>query len=318
VKAGAAIKAVCLTGLACLRARTVRPAIVHVHCASRASFARKSLLLAIARLAGCRTVFHLHGGEFRLFAGTESGAALRWWIRRTLERSSAVVALSDSWAGFVRGYAPAARVVVVPNPVALPAAVADAGEGPDERSGEQAARILFLGRAETGKGVFELVAAVAALADAFPAIRLVIGGSGDLAHVRRYAAALNIAERLETPGWLDPHQKARELARAQIFCLPSHAEGLPMAMLEAMAAGKAVVVTRVGAMPEAIEDRANGMLVPPRDVPALAAALAALLSDDALRTRLGGQARATVVQRFSTEVALAKLAALYLDLVNGK
>ena len=306
-KAGAAMKALWRTGLACLRER---PAVVHVHSASRASFVRKSLLLLIARRAGCRTIFQLHGGEFRQFAAAESGKAMRWWIRHTLEKSSVVIALSDGWAGFVRGFAPAARVVVLPNPVATPAA--------SGRDGEQPGRILFLGRAEAGKGVFELLAAVAALAPAFPQIQLVIGGNGDLEQLRRRAAELGIGERVLLPGWLEAPEKSLELARAQVFCLPSHAEGLPMAMLEAMAAGKAVVLTRVGAIPEAVSDRDNGLLVPPRDVPALAAALATLLNDGALRERLGDKARVTVRERFSTEVVIGKLSALYRELAAGR
>ena len=306
-KARAALAAFWHTGLACLRAR---PAVVHVHSASRASFARKSLLLLIARAAGCRTIFHLHGAEFDLFAGAESGAPMRWWIRRTLEQSSVVIALSESWADFLRAYAPAARVLVVPNSVTLPLAA--------NRALEQPGRILFLGRVDAGKGVFELVDAVAALAPAFPHIQLVVGGVGDLAELRRRGAELGIGDRIVLPGWLDGPAKQRELAHAQVFCLPSHAEGLPMAMLEAMAAGKAVVASTVGGIPEAIQDRENGLLVPPRDAPALAAALAGLLLDEALRRKLGERARATVQQRFSTEAAIGTLSALYRELASER
>ena len=77
-----------------------RPAIVHVHSASRASFITNSFSLAIARFFRCQTVFHLHGAEFQHFAAKESGPLLKWWIRRTLERSSKVLALSESWELF--------------------------------------------------------------------------------------------------------------------------------------------------------------------------------------------------------------------------
>jgi glycosyltransferase involved in cell wall biosynthesis len=291
------------TCLACLRER---PAVVHVHSASRASFARKSLLLLMARAAGCRTIFHLHGAEFHLFAGRECGAPMRWWIRWTLERSSVVIVLSDSWAAFVRALAPAARVVVVANSVPVPPAAG--------RAAEQPGRILFLGRADAGKGVHELLDAVAALAPDFPELHLVVGGVGDLAALRRRADALGIGARLSLPGWIDARDREAELARAQVFCLPSHAEGLPMAMLEAMAAGKAVVASTVGGIPEAIDDGANGLLVAPGNVPALTAALRALLQDGALRERLGGRARATVQQRFSTAAAIGQLSALYREL----
>jgi glycosyltransferase involved in cell wall biosynthesis len=103
-----------------------------------------------------------------------------------------------------------------------------------------------------------------------------------------------------------------------VFCLPSHAEGLPMAMLEAMAAGKAVVASKVGAIPEAIMDGDNGLLVAPGDSQALAAALASVLADAALRERLGRRARATVEQHYSLDAVGARLGAIYHELEGAR
>lgn len=306
-KAGVALSGFWRTALACM---TERPAVVHAHSASHASFFRKSLLLLIARRCGARTVFHLHGGGFRDFATKESGPLARWWIRHTLEASSVVIALSDGWAGFLAGFAPGARVRVVPNSVD----VARLASG----CAEEADRILFLGRADTPKGVYDLLAAVAALAPSFPKVRLAVGGDGDLARLRTRAAQLGIADRLEVLGWIGAADKADQLARAAVFCLPSHAEGLPMAMLEAMAVGKAVVVSHVGGIPEAVADGDNGLLVAPRDVQALTAALSRLLADSVLRRRLGERARQTVAERFSTAVVIGKLAGVYRELCAGE
>jgi glycosyltransferase involved in cell wall biosynthesis len=293
------------TLLACVRQH---PAVVHVHAASRASFMRKSVVLLIARLAGCKTIFHLHGGGFREYSTREAGPLTRRWIRHTLERSSVVITLSEGWAGFVHEFAPAARVAVVPNSVPLPAKAPAAAMQPQ--------RILYLGRLEAAKGVFELLAAGSLLAPRFPLLRLVFGGEGDAAAVRRRAAELGLAEHIELPGWLGQQERDAELARAEVFCLPSHAEGLPMAMLEAMAAGRAVVATAVGAIPEALRDGDNGLLVPPRDEQALAGALAHLMGDSALRDRLAGRARATIEQHYSTEVVCGQLSAIYRELAG--
>jgi glycosyltransferase involved in cell wall biosynthesis len=294
------------TAAACILAR---PAIVHAHSASRASFLRKSLLLLVARAAGCKTIFHLHGGGFRQFAAHDSGALMRRWIRHTLEASSLVIALSEGWAQFVRGFAPRARVTVVPNAVPLPEL---------STSPEEPGRILFLGRVEAAKGIDELLAALAALAPRFPAVRLAIGGDGELARVRARAAELGVAERVELLGWITPRQRDAELARAAVFCLPSHAEGQPLAMLEAMAAARPVVVSNVGGIPETVTDGDNGVLVPPRDAAALAAALARLLADGALRARLARRARATVEQRYGSQQAGARLAAIYRELAGAR
>jgi glycosyltransferase involved in cell wall biosynthesis len=269
-------------------------------------------VLLIARVAGCKTIFHLHGGGFRTFATEESSALLRRWIRHTLEASSLVITLSDSWAQFVHAFAPRARVAVVPNAVPLPDLPAQDHVIPG--------RVLFLGRLEAAKGVHELLEAGARIvreATGPSPLRLVFGGEGDAQGVRRRAAELGIADRIELPGWLGPEARDAELRKAAVFCLPSHAEGLPMSMLEAMAARKAVVATNVGGIPETLRDGDNGLLVPPRDEQALARALARLLGDTALRDRLAERARATIEQQYSTEVVCGQLSAIYRELAGA-
>jgi len=291
-----------LRELVAVRVKGGRP-IVHAHCSSRASFYRKSVLLALARLMGCKTIFHLHGGEFRQFTMQEVGPLRRWWIRHTLEASSAVIALSPSWAEFLTTFAPRSSVMVVPNSVRL------ADLSLDEK--EEEGRILFLGRIEKKKGVFELIEAVASLRERHPSICLVLGGEGALGEARARAAELGIADRLELPGWVDASRRTLEMQRACLFALPSYGEGLPMSMLEAMSARKAVVVTAVGGIPEAVEDGVNGLLVAPQDVTGLATALDRLLSDRHLREQLASAGRATVEQRFATSVMLDSLSNLY-------
>jgi glycosyltransferase involved in cell wall biosynthesis len=202
-KIGAFIQGVWGT-VACLAGR---PDVVHAHAASRGSFVRKSILLALARARGCRTVFHLHGACFDDFVAGSSGL-MRRWIRHTLEHSSTVIALSSRWAGFLRGVAPGARVVVIPNSVPLP----------PPRDGEvQPGRILFLGQVEPRKGIYELVEALALLRERFPQVELAIGGQGELEQVRRRAAELGVADRVTMLGWVTSERKQEELARAAVF-----------------------------------------------------------------------------------------------------
>ncbi|MFC3469861.1 glycosyltransferase family 4 protein [Massilia oculi] len=316
-KLGSALRGLWRVGLVCIQARE-RPAIVHVHAGSHASFLRKSLVLLMARLGGARTVFHLHGGGFRRYAQVDAGPLLRRWIRHTLEASSRVIALSPGWAAWVRECAPRARVVVVPNPVPNPAPNPVHPASPAASEPAEAGRILFLGRLDPAKGVDELLQACAVLAARHPRLRLVLGGSGDLDWVRRRAGELGVANRVETPGWLDAAARDAQLARAWLFCLPSHAEGLPMSVLEAMAAGVPVVATRVGGIPEALADGALGLLVAPRDAPALACAIGRLLDDGPLHARLACAARAAVERHYSAGVVCAALAALYAQLLDER
>jgi glycosyltransferase involved in cell wall biosynthesis len=193
----------------------------------------------------------------------------------------------------------------VPNGVTPPC---DAG------GGRVPGRIAFVGRLEEAKGVLELLDAVAILRETHPGVLLELAGEGDVDAIARRAHALGIGERVLVHGWCEPAARSRLLARASVFALPSHAEGSPMSLLEAMAAGCAVVATRVGGIPDAVRDGRDGLLVPPRDARALAIALARLLDDPGLAARLGAAARASVLRSHSPEGALARIGRIYAAL----
>jgi len=283
-----------------------RVRLLHLHSSHGGSFYRKSAYAYLARRAGARTVFHVHSGTFADFAGTDSRSLRRRWIVHTLERSDVVVTLSENWASVIRGIAPAARTVAIPNPVARP------GQVPAR--GEEAGRLLFLGRAGTNKGIFDLLEALPALRARVPAVKLAIGGDGDLDAVRERARALGVESQIEILGWVSGDAKREQIERASLFVLPSYAEGLPMALLECMANAKAVLSTPVGAIPEVVKDGVNGCLVQPGNVLELTDALAAILCDGALRERLGTQARLTIAAGYSAEQVVDRIARLYRDL----
>lgn len=282
-----------------------RPSLVHVHSSAQGSFIRKSLILALARSFGCKTIFHLHAGYFKQYV-EKSGRLRHWLILRTLQKSDKVIALSESWASFLRDFAPGIDVAVIPNSVQLPSL--------SDPTLIEPYRILFLGDIVAQKGVFELLEAVSQLHAAFPDIQLALGGKGDDALVSAQAEKLGITQNVKLLGWVEAEQKQQELARAAIFALPSYVEGLPMSMLEAMAAGKAVIVTPVGGIPEVIADGHNGLLIPIQDAQSLAFALKKLFENPPLLTQLGMNARETVAKRYSSEIVLSALSAIYKEL----
>ena len=280
------------------------PGLLHVHSASRASFWRKALFMSLARAAGWPVVFHLHGGGFARFFDQSSPLAQRA-IRFFLDRSDAIVVVSERWAGWMRSVTANPRVVCISNPVALPRAIPVAREP---------GRLVFAGRCEEAKGIYDLFAAVSALRPEFPRLRVECAGDGDLARMRRRAQAAGIGSRVTMHGWLAPAERDRLLASAAIFVLPSHVEGLPVSLLEAMAAGCPVIATSVGGIPDLVRHGENGLVVPARSPAALADALRTLLADPDFAARLGAQARATVASGHTVEQAIARLDALYASL----
>jgi glycosyltransferase involved in cell wall biosynthesis len=279
--------------------------LVHVQTASRGSFWRKAVVCFMARAAHRPYIVHLHGGGFTRFYERESGPMGRFVIRTTLAHAALVLALSSEWRERLLRISPAARVEVLHNAVAIP------DRDRTRRPLENELRLLFLGHLLPDKGVYDLVKAFAQVAGQFPRLKLVLGGVGHIEAVRELASELGVRERVELPGWLGPERKNAALATSTIFLLPSYHEGMPMALLEAMSWGLPVITTPVGGIPQIVTDKINGLLVAPGDVAALAAAIARLLHDPALRELLGNAARTTIETRFSLHEALAKLSGIY-------
>ncbi len=283
---------------------TNRISLVHCHTAMWGSFWRKGLFAAIAQQFGIPVILHLHGSEMKQF-----WAAQRPWVQRLirwhLERATQVLVLSRSWQAFIGNIAPAAKITVVPNYVSLPSPVRSI-----ERSDST---ILFLGLIGPRKGTFDLIRAFAQVYHLHPHARLVLGGNGQLAEAAELAADLHIADRVVIPGWVDGDEKVALLQSATIYVLPSHNEGLPMSVLEAMAAGTAVVTTRVGGLPELITDGVDGTLLEPGDVNGLAAALLVLLNDDARRARIAEAGRRRIEHHYSRDAVLPLLNRIYTE-----
>ena len=137
------------------------------------------------------------------------------------------------------------------------------------------------------------------------------GSAGSVSELQRQVVERGLGGAVEVSGAVLGSQKARVLAAADVFVLPSHAEGMPICVLEAMEAGLPTIATRVGALPEMIESGGDGLLVESADVAALADAMGTLALDPALRRRLGTRARQTVRNRFGLQRMRDRLFHLY-------
>lgn len=283
---------------------TNRVELVHCHAAMWGSFWRKGLFASIARLFKIPVVLHLHGSEMKLFWAAQA-PWVRHLIRRHLEKASRVVVLSESWKAFIETIAPGARITVVPNYVRIPP--------PADPAGRSAGMVLFLGLVGPRKGAFDLIRAFAAIRNDHPQARLVLGGNGQLAEAAVLAADLRIEDSVVLAGWVDGDAKAALLRTAPIYVLPSYNEGLPISILEAMAAGATVVTTRVGGIPELVTDGIDGTLLEPGDLGGLATALTTLLGDAGLRTRLADAGRRRVENHYSPNAVLPLLHRIYAE-----
>ncbi|MGH8298549.1 MAG: glycosyltransferase family 4 protein [Steroidobacteraceae bacterium] len=299
--------AVALTGWmqVAVRLLTLDAPLVHIHLSSRASFWRKSVVCVLARLARRPYLLHVHGSEFADFY-EECPPAARRIVRSVLAKASLVLALSEAWRATLERISPRSRIEVLRNAVPLPAL--DACPPPADLQ----PTVLFFGEIARHKGVFELARAFAQVADAFPGLQLVYAGTGRaVAETRALTTRLGLGERARFTGWLEAQRKRAALAGATLFVLPSYVEGMPMALLEAMSFELPVISTPVGGVPEIITHEVDGLLVPPGDIAALAAAIARFMSEPRLRERLGRAARATIATRFSLDSSVESLLGIY-------
>jgi glycosyltransferase involved in cell wall biosynthesis len=280
------------------------PHVVHLNLAAYGSTLRKLLLMHLVRAFGIPALLHIHASEFIPFCES-LGPRTRKLLIDSLARASAIVVIGDYWRRYlVENLGVPARIVtVIRNAVPLP-------PPPAPRVGSGRCRIVALGLLGPRKGTPELLEALAA-----PTLRAldweaVIAGNGSVETSRARAAALGLTERVQIPGWVDGATVSRLLHAADVFVLPSHNEGLPVAILEAMGAGLPVVTTPVGAIPELISAE-TGFLVPPGDAPALSQALAELITNPQLRSTIGQKARERVERHFRIEDTADRFAAMY-------
>jgi glycosyltransferase involved in cell wall biosynthesis len=168
-----------------------------------------------------------------------------------------------------------------------------------------------MGAIGPAKGVFDLVTAWAEVVKAVPGATLRIGGDGELHKLRERVAELGLNDSVELLGWVKGEDRLKVWAEADLYCLPSYAEGLPVSVLEAMASGLAVVSTAVNGTPDAVVEGETGLLIAPGDVGALRDRLVRLLQGHEERERMGAAGRARVEEVFDGEVLGARLVELW-------
>jgi glycosyltransferase involved in cell wall biosynthesis len=281
------------------------PRIAHVHMAARGSMYRKLAVVLTAKAMRRPAILHVHAGPGDLDAFIDRLDPLRLAILRiAFTASDRVLAVSaSSAAALARSpLATGIDIAVVPN--APPPAIEGAARG----SGGDTVEVLFLGGfANQIKGGQVLIAALPALLATRPEVRVSLAGPGD--------PPPDLPAGVRWIGWLGPDERDAAVAGADVFVMPSLSEGMPIALLEAMAAGLPIVATRVGGIPEIVTAGIDGELVEAGDPEALATALAALAGDPEERRRLGAAASARA-RRMADEDVYQRLDRIYLEVIR--
>lgn len=282
--------------------RSANAALVHAHLPAMGALARL--------VSGVPVVYTEHN-----LAGS-----YRWPVqlanRSTYSRNAAVIAVSDAVGDSIARY-PARSRRVIPNGVSVPDGIDTSGVRDELGLSDDLRLVAHVGNIRPLKGHRNLVEAAARLNRSDYQI-VSIGGEknpGDLAEIRDFAEAQGVADRVRFLGRRP--DAIRFMAAADVYVNPADVEGLPVSILEALALKRPVVATAVGGVPSVIRDGETGLLVPPRDPEALAAALARLLDNPGYASDLGSKGADLVRGHYSLEAMVRATEAVYEEVLRG-
>jgi glycosyltransferase involved in cell wall biosynthesis len=297
----------------CLRFTTVairhHPHVVHISTTFGLSFVKHAICVLIARMLGSRVLLHPHCSPLVLY--TERSSLWKSFFKAIVALTDGVIALSQEWIR--TGNILRLPTYCMPNAIAI----ADYGRSADQTRSQtepgSELNALYLGYLGRAKGSFDLIEAATDLRDLKLKIHLVGGelslGELDLLRVRlRSSAAAGIVE-IHPP--VIGLEKLNLLRKADIFLYPSHHEGLPIAVIEAMASGLAIIATRVGGLPDLVHEGVNGLLVPPGEPMMLSSAVRKLWSNRALLRAMQCESFRLAVEEYDIEKRIPRLIEIY-------
>jgi glycosyltransferase involved in cell wall biosynthesis len=303
------------------------PDVIHTHTAKAGTLGRIAACLFNAtrrRRRRCLVVHTFHGHVLAGYFGPATNVAVRL-AERTLARiTDRVVTLSPAQRDDIVtrfGIADAARTTVVPLGLDLDHLARLDPAAPHLRRqlgiSERALVIGYVGRFVAIKDLATLVHAFARVARKRPdAVLLLVGDGPVRPEIESLVASLGLQKHVHVPGWIE--DLAPLYATMDICALSSLNEGTPVALIEAMAAAKPVVATRVGGVADVVEDERTGLLASPGDPDALANRIVRLADDSAERARMGAAGRQAVVGRFSTARLVDDIDRLYAEALARK
>lgn len=288
-----------------------RPDFTMVFAGTGLSLVEKGLMAAVGRLCGATSVFFPMGGQ--MIDKGQDDLRLQRWYRWCLAPAQVLFCQGQMWVDFLHDKLGIAsdRLVIVNSWTATPDLLAIGAartvSATRTASGDGWVTMTFIGWVEREKGILELMDAFADVARTQRVRLHVIGGGSLEGAVQEAIARHGLADRVTTHGWLPPTRVAQLLSESDVFVLPTWAEGIPNSLIEAMSTKAAVIISRVGTIPDYVTSGEHGLLIAPRSVPELREALERMATDGALRQRCADQAYAVARSEFAIEKALSQM-----------
>lgn len=279
--------------------------IIHIHTSSYISFYRKSIFILLGSLFGCKIICHIHAGNFLHFYSD----GYKKYILLILKKCDIVLVLSNKICEEFKNNIPLENIRVINNMVLRPLVF-------ERKKQSNMISLLFLGHIYKEKGIFDLVEYLKNNYDKY-VNRLILyigGGLFDVEKLIQYIKLNNLELLVNYLGWVDGENKNELISSADIFILPSYNEALPMCILEAMSYSKPIIATKVGAIPEIVEDGKNGFLFNLKNLDQMGECIDKFLDDPDLICKMGSESY-KIVQKYFPENVESDIVKLYKELL---
>ena len=278
--------------------------IVHIHLSESTSAKRKNIFFTIAKFFNKKCVVHFHSFSPET---TINGSDSKLY-NSIFNKADKIIALSNYWKDeIIRTVEDSSKIEVLYNPCP------EVNIRPELKKEKE---ILYAGTLNKRKGYKDLIRAFAKIANKHKDWNLVFAGNGEINKGVALSESLGIKGQVDFEGWVSGRDKERLFNRAMIFCLPSYAEGFPMAVLDAWAYHLPVITTPVGGLPDVLLNGNNALVFNPGDIETLCYNLELAMSDIELRNKLSKASSELSNTTFNLNNIAGELDRIYTTLVN--
>jgi glycosyltransferase involved in cell wall biosynthesis len=281
-----------------------RPNIVHINTASYWVFWENGIYVLISKLLRRKVILHIHGGGFEEFYN-DSNRFFKFLLQTILNISDKVFVLSLSWQKFVVNIAPASKVSIIENFV--DSSLVDNFENKNRLSKGIFTALFVGGPGAKLKGLFDVIDAAVIVRQHTENILFILLACADVKGLNGLCEEKGLASNIQILDYLHGSDKAKIFLNSDVFLLPSYAEGLPITMLEAMAAGLPIIATSVGAIPDVIQNGKNGFLIKVGDSQSLADKILLLKDDPNLARQMAENNIMVIRKKYEKTAILHKI-----------
>ena len=292
-----------------------KPEICHIATAFGLSFVKHSVCVAIARLLGSKVLLHPHCSFYALYQ--RQGNIWQWFIRKVISLCYGIIVLSNEWNG-LQEVVPDCRIYYLPNAINLLNYV-DVGRERIESKSESPLHVLYLGYLGKAKGSFDLICAAKIILSQVNGVVFDLVGqelaTGEMEQLNAQIMDAGLEQFIHIQAAVTGAEKIELFRSADIFVYPSYHEGMPMAVIEAMACGLPIIATNVGGLPDLVFPGLNGLLVQAGQPDQLADAIHQLVINPQLRGSMQMGSFRLAQENFDIEILVSRLLDIYQSLL---